>query len=100
MNVLVKRKTSINDSLKQMGKLVVTSNETKYYFLPFWFKDAGTHSLIAVGLDNLPIELLEILNKQRESIIQKQQQNDTNTTGGVLQADDRAHAEDNVQQGS
>lgn len=98
MNIQIKRKTSINEVLKGLSKVVVAKGE-RYYFLPFWFKESGIFNLLATGLDDLPVELLEALNKERESIIQKQQQNDTTTTGSTPELNGGNIQEDTTEQG-
>ena len=62
--VIIKKKHSLYDAVKRIGTKATTDKGT-YYFLPYWFKESGTHDLEVVPFNELPEEIKEQLLKAR-----------------------------------
>lgn len=63
----VRLDNSIIEFLKTYGTIVHNSDETNYYFLPFWIeesKESGDYYMMH-SLDNLPDKLRNLINEKR-----------------------------------
>jgi hypothetical protein len=61
---LIKKKTRLEEVLSLVATKAETASGT-YYYIPFWFKQAGEFNVEVVEVDNIPEDLKEFLTKQR-----------------------------------
>lgn len=70
--IIVKKKVGIFDAVKQVAMKATTPKGT-YYFMPFWFKECGTFDLEVLSHHQIPQEIKDEIQKQRNNANNEQQ---------------------------
>jgi hypothetical protein len=65
MNTQIATTEKLMEFINNHSQIIVTQSGNKYYYIPNWFRQMGTNHLEVYSFQNMPEELVEAIEENR-----------------------------------